>query len=315
MALRQIRIGSSANVIQYDDAVEDSAIETDQPIKAGTPIDANDVLRLEDILFFPISVANVDNPTELNTTVGSEGQLVLAYSSVPATGLNEYTLYAYDASGPAVSSPYIVDAAGVGDERWIAVAGKYRISTILNTLTTKNPPIDADKVVYRDSTALDVLVTSTWTQVKSFLKAYFDGLYGTLASSHTQGTDTTLGQQTEDLDMGVYAILSNGVTTFDYAAAIADDGIKILPTILANYAAKVEVIVSSAGVIDANATFMIDSTGTVTPQVDSGNVVYNVDTDAKLCIGTAAAQNPLTIKYRLGSAVAKIMINMKYVKA
>jgi len=117
--------------------------------------------------------------------------------------------------------------------------------------------------------------------------------------------------------LAYYDELTNigGVEDWRYAAAIADDGIKALPTILANYAAKVEVIVSSAGVIDANATFMIDSTGTVTPQVDSGNCVYNIDTDIKLCIGTAAAQNPLTIKYRLGSAVAKIMIFMKYVKA
>ena len=117
--------------------------------------------------------------------------------------------------------------------------------------------------------------------------------------------------------LAYYDELTNigGVEDWRYAAAIADDGTKALPTILANYAAKVEVIISSAGIIDANATFMIDSTGTVTPQVDSGNCVYNVDTDVKLCIGTAAAQNPLTIKYRLGSAVAKIMITMMYVKA
>jgi len=50
--------------------------------------------------------------------------------------------------------------------------------TALGTLGTKNPPIDADKVIYRDSTASDALVTSTWTQVKAFLKTYFDGVYG-----------------------------------------------------------------------------------------------------------------------------------------
>lgn len=159
MALRQCRIGSLVNIAQYDDADFDSAIETDQPMKAGPPVDLNDVLRLGDI-----------------------------------------------------------------------------------------------------------------------------GLIG-------------------------------GVTDWRYAAAIADDGHVDLPTIKANYAAKCEVIISSVGVIDANATFMIDSTGTVTPQVDSGNCVYNIDTDVKLCIGTAAAQNPLIIKYRLGSAVANIMITMMYVKA
>lgn len=49
--------------------------------------------------------------------------------------------------------------------------------TGLGGLGTKNPPIDADKAIYRDSTASDALVTSTWTQIKAFLKTYFDGIY------------------------------------------------------------------------------------------------------------------------------------------
>ena len=49
MTLRQIRVGSCDNIHQYDDADFSSAVETDQPIKAGTPVDPNDVLRLDDI--------------------------------------------------------------------------------------------------------------------------------------------------------------------------------------------------------------------------------------------------------------------------
>ncbi len=49
MALRQIRIGAVDNAAQYDDSDYDSAMETDQPIRAGTPINGNDVLRLDDI--------------------------------------------------------------------------------------------------------------------------------------------------------------------------------------------------------------------------------------------------------------------------
>jgi len=41
--------------------------------------------------------------------------------------------------------------------------------TNLGALGTKNPPIDADKVIYRDSTASDALVTSTFAQLKIFL--------------------------------------------------------------------------------------------------------------------------------------------------
>jgi len=66
--------------------------------------------------------------------------------------------------------------------------------TALGAVGTKNPPINADKALYRDSTNSDVLVTSTWTQVKAFLKTYFDTLYNKYvlenhASNHTDGTD------------------------------------------------------------------------------------------------------------------------------
>lgn len=49
--------------------------------------------------------------------------------------------------------------------------------TALGILSTKNPPIDADLFIYRDSTAGNALVTSTGTQIKAFLKAYFDTFY------------------------------------------------------------------------------------------------------------------------------------------
>jgi len=63
--------------------------------------------------------------------------------------------------------------------------------TALGAVGTKNPPIDADKVLYRDSGASDALVTSTWTQVKAFFKTYYDTIYAALthASQHTNGTD------------------------------------------------------------------------------------------------------------------------------
>lgn len=64
--------------------------------------------------------------------------------------------------------------------------------TALGAVGTKNPPIDADKAIYRDSTASDALVTSTWTQVKAFLKTYFDTIYAALSHAHA-GTDITSG--------------------------------------------------------------------------------------------------------------------------
>ncbi|MBE3139786.1 MAG: hypothetical protein IMZ53_04285, partial [Thermoplasmata archaeon] len=57
--------------------------------------------------------------------------------------------------------------------------------TTLGVLSAKNPPIDADKVIYRDSVATDSLVTSTWVQIKDFLKTYFDSLYDVLGTVST----------------------------------------------------------------------------------------------------------------------------------
>jgi hypothetical protein len=58
--------------------------------------------------------------------------------------------------------------------------------TALGAVGTKNPPIDADKALYRDSESSDALKTSTWTQIKAFLKTYFDTLYATLSHTHGQ---------------------------------------------------------------------------------------------------------------------------------
>ena len=54
--------------------------------------------------------------------------------------------------------------------------------TALGTLATKNPPVDADLVIQRDSASSWALVTSTWTQVKAFLKTYFEATFEKVAN-------------------------------------------------------------------------------------------------------------------------------------
>ncbi len=71
-----------------------------------------------------LAVASITAPdTELNARVGvTNGAPVLVTQNV--AGINEWTLYAFDAtSNGAVNSPYVVAASGSG--QWIAVAGKY----------------------------------------------------------------------------------------------------------------------------------------------------------------------------------------------
>jgi hypothetical protein len=69
-----------------------------------------------------------------------------------------------------------------------AIAKKHTqgTDTALGAVGTKNPPIDADKALYRNSESSDALVTSTWTQIKAFFKTYFDTLYATISHTHSQ---------------------------------------------------------------------------------------------------------------------------------
>lgn len=52
MALKYVRVGSMENVHVFDDGDFDSGLETDAPIKAATPVDGNDVVRLDDLDIF-----------------------------------------------------------------------------------------------------------------------------------------------------------------------------------------------------------------------------------------------------------------------
>jgi len=140
MAIRKIYNGSVGPFLYDDtDPIDDPdgdfpgepyrALTTNDQIFVGrAPAVDEEVLRLIDLgyrLLPPVVTANINNPAELNAVAGIPGTMVLAYEIVGAGGQNEYTMYAYDASGPAVNSPYVVDADGAGAERWIALAGKY----------------------------------------------------------------------------------------------------------------------------------------------------------------------------------------------
>lgn len=84
---------------------------------------------------------------------------------------------------------------------------------------------------------------------------------------------------------------------FCYNKNVADDGIVTLPSITTNGFG-----VACIGDVEERTFFFITSTGTVTLVNNTANVVANADTDANLCIGTAATQEPLQVKNRLGSA-------------
>jgi hypothetical protein len=220
MALKTVRIGSLENITQYDSADYDAAIETDQPIKAGTPVGPNDVLRLSDV---GVSIGDVVGPVgaidsdivEFDGLTGKkikDGGLTHANvdSAIALKHARTHSItWPFDHTSTATPGKILkadvnglpIDATNTDAEVADAITKKHSnaldhtqgTDTALGALGTKNPPVDADLVVYRNSAAVFALVTSTWTQIKAFLKTYFDTVYGSLGVSHTQGTDTALG--------------------------------------------------------------------------------------------------------------------------
>lgn len=79
----------------------------------------------------------------------------------------------------------IADVSDIAVDANLSAAGQDAIAKrhtqgtddALGALGTKATPVNADKVIQRNSADSDALVTSTWTQIKAFLKTYFDTLY------------------------------------------------------------------------------------------------------------------------------------------
>lgn len=87
-----------------------------------------------------------------------------------------------------------------------------------------------------------------------------------------------------------------------YANAILDEGTITLPTITANYSAGGIIRVSAAGVIRESCKFEVGSDGNVSLIYATANVVVGAAcADNKVCISTAAAQNPIVIQVRDGA--------------
>lgn len=104
------------------------AMSSDSPARIGVPVDPEDAMRASDVqgVYQVIEVADISNPTELNSISGEKtGSTALAVQKISG-GYDYVTIYSYDADGPSVNSPKIVDAAGSSTERWIAIAGRYQ---------------------------------------------------------------------------------------------------------------------------------------------------------------------------------------------
>lgn len=108
----------------------------------------------------------------------------------------------------------LFESAGTGTPVW------KNVGLVINSLTDKTTPADADEIPLSDSAAADVGKKLTWANVKSVLKTYFDTLYSTitLAGNNTwTGTQTFRDNKfevTDDSDTSKKVVLqASGITT------------------------------------------------------------------------------------------------------
>jgi hypothetical protein len=103
------------------------------------------------------------------------------------------------------------------------------------------------------------------------------------------------------------SVSQRGLVYWSSATAELDEGSVTLPTITANYSGHGWVRVSSAGVIQDSAEFESGSDGNVSLIRGTANVVVGAAcANAKICISTAGAQNPIIVQSRNGAAQVEI---------
>ncbi len=105
----------------------------------------------------------------------------------------------------------------------------------------------------------------------------------------------------------IYIDTGNGDLKINtYNESVADDANIVLPSF--TNGCKGWVMIGNA---EEYTEFWVDNDGDVTLVDGSANVVAGADTDAKVCIGTSATQEPLVVKNRLGGA-KNFLMEIKY---
>lgn len=129
----------------------------------------------------------------VTTANGVSGSVATA-TTTPAISL---TLGAITPSSVAASGTVTgsnLSGTNTGDETGA------RVAALLHAASNKTTLVDADEVNGTDSAASFGLIRTTWTNVKAFLKTYFDTLYApkglATASGLTMSTNKLLGRNT-----------------------------------------------------------------------------------------------------------------------
>ena len=191
--------------------------------------------------------------------------------------------------------------------------------TALGAVGTKTPPIDADKAIYRDSTNGDALVTSTFTQVKAFLKTYFDTLYNKYVHPNHSGDVTSVadGAQTIANSAVTLAKMADMATASILGRNTAGTGApEVLSKTTALSILNVEDGAEANNISDVNATDLTDGGATTLHSHAAAawdGDITDIDVASSTDIGEAIADDDQGIIYNT-SGVAWVRFAWSRVK-
>lgn len=143
---------------------------------------------------------------DLNATPTTDDQIIILNDPSGTPGTQKAAIGTLPFPGASAAHTH-VDAASGGT------------ITTLGTLGTKATPVDADLVTQRDSEDSSALVTSTWTQIKAFLKTYFDTVYAAVL-----GADDNYVTDTEKTNITTLTDNSIADTLHRHSELVASDG-------------------------------------------------------------------------------------------
>jgi len=136
MAIKYIRIGSMEDIHGYENGDYDAAIETDEPIKSGNPVDPNDVVTLSSLGTMLAGYLKADGTTDLT------GDWSISSNSITLVlGL----LTAFRAVFNGSTEPMIsIEDSGLSNNNreWLQIFNKDNVKMVeIGSITNGNPEI------------------------------------------------------------------------------------------------------------------------------------------------------------------------------
>ena len=161
------------------DAIHDNADGEISAISAKSALVNDDIFLIED--------SEASNAKKKTLFSSIKSVLKTYFDTLYAATLGADDNYVTDAEKTVIGN---TSGTNTGDETTTTLGSK------INGATAKSTPIDADIVGYVDTEASNVIKKATWTNIKAFLKTYFDTIYQaalgfTAENSANKKTDLT----------------------------------------------------------------------------------------------------------------------------